>query len=133
MNKIMSLSFILRIVISIIYLQTLYFKFTGHPDSVYIFSELGLEPYGRIGVGVIELIVSILLLINKTKLLSIIVSLGIITGAIASHLLVIGITIKEDHGGLFTLAIIIFTLNIVLIYLHKTDFSKILKNKIYLQ
>lgn len=127
------ISWVLRIAISIIYLQTLYFKFTGHPDSVYIFSELGLEPYGRIGVGVIELIVSILLLINKTKLLSIIVSLGIITGAIASHLLVIGITIKEDHGGLFTLAIIIFTLNIVLIYLHKTDFSKILKNKIYIK
>lgn len=126
-----AISWILRIAISIIYLQTLYFKFTGHPDSVYIFSELGLEPYGRISVGVIELIVSILLLINKTKLLSIIVSLGIITGAIASHFLVIGITIKEDNGGLFTLAIIIFTLNIVLIYLHKTDFSRILNSKIY--
>lgn len=125
------LSFVLRIAISLIYLQTLYFKFTGHPDSVYIFSKLGLEPYGRIGVGVIELIVSILLLINKTKLLSIIVSLSIITGAIASHLLVIGITIKEDDGGLFTLAIIIFTLNIVLIYLHKTDFSRFLNYKIY--
>lgn len=131
MKKTLLLSFALRIVVSLIYLQTLYFKFTGHPDSVYIFSKLGLEPFGRIGIGVIELIVSILLLINKTKLLSIIVSLGIITGAIASHLLVIGITIKEDHGGLFTLAIIIFTLNIVLIYLHKTDFSRILNHKIY--
>ena len=131
MKKTSLLSFVIRIAISLIYLQTLYFKFTAHPDSVYIFSKLGLEPYGRIGIGMLELIVAILLVLNKTKLLSIIVSLGIITGAIASHLLVIGITIKEDHGGLFTLAIIIFTLNIVLIYLHKTDFSKILNSKIY--
>jgi len=38
---------VLRVVIAIIYVQTLYFKFSGHPDSVYIFSKLGLEPYGR--------------------------------------------------------------------------------------
>lgn len=124
MNKKNKTSLIIRIIISIIYIQTSYFKLTGHPDSVYIFSKLGIEPYGRFGAGVIELMISPLLLINKTKLLSIIVSLGIIIGIIVSHLYIIGINIKGDNGSLFTLAIIIFILNIVLIHLHRTDFFK---------
>ena len=39
------------IIAAIVLLQTLYFKFTAHPDSVYIFTTLGIEPYGRIGSG----------------------------------------------------------------------------------
>jgi hypothetical protein len=57
---------LLRILAAIIMLQTLYFKFTAHPQSVKLFTELGMEPWGRIGVGTFELIASILLLIPRT-------------------------------------------------------------------
>lgn len=120
------LSWALRIGIAVIYLQTLYYKFTAHPDSVHIFSELGLEPYGRIGLGIVELITSILILIPGTKIWGIIISLGIISGAIFSHLLVIGTEVKGDSGGLFLLAIIVFIGSNVLLYLHKDDFMALL-------
>ena len=58
--------FVLRFVVAFILVQTLYFKFSAHPDSVHIFSTLGLEPYGRIGIGILELIAAILLFIPKT-------------------------------------------------------------------
>ena len=87
---------ILSLVIAIIYLQTLYFKFSAHPDSVYIFSKLNLEPYGRIGIGILELITAILLLIPKTRIIGAIVSLGVILGAIASHLGPLGIEVLGD-------------------------------------
>lgn len=98
----------LRMVVAIILLQTLFFKFTAHPDSVYIFSALGLEPYGRIGLGIIELITAILVLIPKTQLLGMVTGFGIILGALASHVFVIGIQIHGDQGGLFSLALAVF-------------------------
>ena len=45
-------SLVLRLVPAIILLQTLYFKFSAAPESVFIFEQLGLEPWGRIGLGV---------------------------------------------------------------------------------
>jgi putative oxidoreductase len=43
----------LRIIAAVILLQTLYFKFTGHPESIALFTKLGMEPWGRIGTGFI--------------------------------------------------------------------------------
>jgi hypothetical protein len=120
------LSLALRIVIAVIFVQTLYFKFTGHPDSVFIFSQLGVEPYGRIGLGIAELITSVLILWNSTKLIGIGLSFFIICGALFSHLLVIGTQIKGDSGGLFTLACIVFVGCLSLFYLHKTEIMKLL-------
>ena len=65
MNSKSIFSLVLRLTVAIVLLQTLYFKFTAHPDSVYIFSELGVEPWGRIGLGIVELIVAILILYPK--------------------------------------------------------------------
>src|SRR2546427_10872703 len=76
---------ILRIIVAVILLQTLFFKFTGAKESVYIFSTLGLEPWGRIGSGVVELIASILLLTPRTAVYGAVLSLGVIGGAIVSH------------------------------------------------
>ena len=88
----------LRFVVAIILLQTLYFKFTGAPESVYIFETLGIEPYGRIGSGIAELITSILILIPRTTLLGAILGLGIMIGAILSHLTKLGIEVNNDGG-----------------------------------
>lgn len=116
-----AISLILRITVAVIFIQTLYYKFTAHPDSVYIFTSLGVEPYGRIGLGIIELITAILLLIPRTKLAGIIISLGIISGAIFSHLLVLGINVKGDGGKVFELALIVLIASSTLLYLHKDE------------
>jgi hypothetical protein len=96
------------VVAAVILLQTLYFKFTAQPESVYIFSTLGIEPYGRIGSGVFELITSILLLLPKTRLYGSFLGTGVISGAILSHLFILGIEVQNDGGTLFLLALIVF-------------------------
>lgn len=102
------LDWLIRIVVAGILLQTLYFKFTGAPESVYIFSTLGAEPYGRIGSGVLELIAGALLLIPSTVGIGAVISLGVMSGALASHLGILGISIQGDGGTLFYLALIVF-------------------------
>lgn len=110
---------ITKLIIVILLLQTLFFKFTGAPESVYIFSELGLEPYGRIGIGIIELLISIFIIIPKTTLIGAILGLGTILGAIFSHLFFLGVEIQNDGGLLFILALIIFFCCLYLIYINR--------------
>ena len=110
---------ILRIVPAVILLQTLYFKFSGSPESMYIFSMLGLEPYGRIGTGIAELIVSILILVPRTTWIGALMGLGVITGAILSHLFVLGIEIMDDGGYLFILGIIVFVCCALLLWIDR--------------
>ena len=114
-----TLSWALRIVAALILLQTLYFKFTGHPESVELFTKLGVEPWGRIGTGVIELIASILLLIPATVFVGAVLGLGLMAGAIVSHLTVIGVESKGDGGQLFILAITVMVCCLVILVLHK--------------
>jgi hypothetical protein len=117
------LSWTLRGIAAAILLQTLFFKFSGAKESVYIFSTLGLEPWGRIGSGIIELIASILLLMPKTVVYGAILSLGVISGAIVSHLTRLGITLPavDDHGELFTLAVIVFLCSAAVLILHRSE------------
>jgi len=110
---------IISFVAAVILLQTLYFKFSGAPESVFIFDQLGAEPYGRIGTGILELIIALLLLIRRTSLLGAILGLGVISGAIVSHLLVLGIEVQNDGGLLFGLAIAVFILLVFTIILQK--------------
>lgn len=115
------------IIAAIIFLQTLYFKFTAAPESVYIFNQLGLEPYGRIGTGVLELIISLLLIFKKTSLFGSIVGLTVISGAILSHVLVLGVEVQNDGGLLFGLAILVFILLLINLTLQRDKFLAILK------
>lgn len=115
------LSWVLRIIVAVILLQTLFFKFTGAEESVYIFSQLGAEPWGRIGSGVVELIASILLLMPRTVAIGALLSLGTISGAIMSHLTRLGIklTAVGDHGELFMLAVIVFIGSAAILLMHR--------------
>ncbi|MDL5051528.1 hypothetical protein QQ054_36600 [Oscillatoria amoena NRMC-F 0135] len=97
-----------RLVAAILMLQSLFFKFSAAPESVYIFSTLGMEPVGRIGSGVGELIASILLLIPATSWLGALMGLGVISGAIFFHLTKLGIEIQGDGGQLFIYAVLVF-------------------------
>jgi uncharacterized membrane protein YphA (DoxX/SURF4 family) len=99
---------ILRILAAIILLQTLFFKFSAAEESVYIFSTIGIEPWGRIGSGVIELIAAILLLIPRTTAIGAVLGLGVMSGAIFFHLTRLGIVVKDDHGQLFIYALLVF-------------------------
>jgi uncharacterized membrane protein len=100
------LSWILRLVPAIILLQTLFFKFTVSEESVYIFTKLNAEPYGRIGSGIVELAAAILLLYPRTTFWGAVIGFGTMAGAVVSHLLVLGIEVKDDGGTLFALALI---------------------------
>jgi len=101
-------SWLLRILAAGILLETLFFKFTAAPESVYIFTKVGAEPAGRIGSGVIELIAAVLLLVPRLTWLGSVLALGMMAGAIASHLTVLGIEVQGDKGLLFGLALTVF-------------------------
>ncbi len=114
-------SWILQIVVALILIQTLYFKFTGAPESVYIFSTLGLEPAGRIGSGVAELIAAILLLIPGLAVYGGLITMGVLAGAILSHLTKLGIEVQGDGGLLFGLALICFVGGAIITWLHRRE------------
>ncbi len=127
MNAKNIISLLLRLTVVVILLQTLYFKFTAHPDSVHIFSALGIEPWGRIGLGIVELITAILILSPKFKIIGMATSLGIILGAVFSHILVLGINVSNDGGGLFTLAIIVLISSTVFLIINKIEVLSLIK------
>ncbi len=116
-----TLSLVLRLVVAAILLQTLFFKFTGAAESVYIFETLGIEPWGRIASGVAELVVSALLLWPRTVGLGAVGALGVISGAIAAHLTKLGIEVQGDGGTLFYLAVAVFVGSAVLAWLHRRE------------
>lgn len=115
----LAVSWVLQVAAAAILLQTLFFKFTGAEESVYIFSTLGLEPWGRIGSGVAELIAAVLLLVPATAPLGAVMALGVMAGAIASHLTVLGIEVKGDGGLLFGLALVVFFASAIVLYLRR--------------
>lgn len=99
--------------------QTLFFKFTGAPEARYIFTTLGVEPWGRIGTGVLELIAVVLLLMPRTAALGALLAVGLMAGAILSHLTRLGIEVQGDHGLLFTLALIVLVCGLVVLTLRR--------------
>jgi uncharacterized membrane protein YphA (DoxX/SURF4 family) len=121
---------IVKLVAVIILVQTLFFKFTGAEESVYIFTKLGIEPFGRIGSGVVELIASILILIPRTTLLGALLAMGTMMGALFSHIVVLGIEVQNDGGTLFTLAIITLICCLILVYNQKKKIPDLLKLKL---
>jgi len=116
-------SWTLRGIVAVILLQTLFFKFTGAKESVYIFSTLGVEPWGRIGSGVVELIAAILLLTPRTVVFGAALSLGVIGGAIMSHLTRLGIALPAvgDNGELFALAVVVFVASAIVLFMHRSE------------
>jgi uncharacterized membrane protein YphA (DoxX/SURF4 family) len=113
------IAWICRIAAAVILLQTLFFKFTAAPESVYIFTRVGLEPWGRIGSGVAELIAAILILIPATTWVGAGLALGVMAGAIFTHLTVLDIVVMDDGGLLFGLALAVAACSVVLLVLQR--------------
>jgi len=120
-------SWIVRLTAAIILLQTLFFKFTGAPESVYIFTKVGMEPWGRYGSGVAELIAAILLLSSCHCWLGALLALGVMGGAIMSHLTVLGIVVQDDGGLLFALAVTVAICSLITLMLHRRQIPYIAK------
>jgi len=117
------LSWFLRGIAAVILFQTLFFKFSGAKESVYIFTAVGMEPWGRIGSGVVELIASILLLVPRTVVYGALTSLAVISGAIFFHLTKLGIALPavDDKGELFALAVVVFACSAGVLILHRHE------------
>jgi len=113
------IAWICRVAAAVILLQTLFFKFTAAPESVYIFTKVGLEPWGRIGSGIAELVAAILILIPATTWLGAGLALAVMLGAIFSHLTVLGVVVMNDGGLLFGLALVVATCCAVLLFLQR--------------
>ena len=120
-TPILVLGWACRMAAAIILLQTLFFKFTAAPESVYIFTKVGAEPWGRIGSGVVELIAAVLLLTPRFVWLGAILAIGVMTGAIVSHLTVLGIEVQDDNGLLFFLALTVFVACAIALFLHRAQ------------
>ena len=122
-------SWALRVIVAIILLQTLFFKFTAAPESVYIFSTLGMEPWGRIGSGVFELIASALLLIPGTLLPGAAMAMAATGSAILFHLTKLGVALTPvgDQGELFTLAVVVTLCAAALLLLHRQDLPALVR------
>jgi len=121
---------VLRVLAALIMLQTLYFKFSGAEESVYIFSQLGMEPWGRIGTGIFELIASILILYPGTTFLGSVLAIGLMLGAIGAHFVKLGIVVKNDGGQLFIYALLVLVSSLILAIIYRNDGITFLKRVI---
>lgn len=125
MNFTTIFSWVLRLLAALIMLQTLFFKFSASEESVYIFSTIGIEPWGRIATGVMELVASILLLYPRTTVFGALLGAGIMGGAIISHLAILGVAVKGDGGLLFVYAVIVMVSCLLLLYFNRSRISEL--------
>jgi uncharacterized membrane protein YphA (DoxX/SURF4 family) len=117
----------LRLIAAAIMLQTLFFKFTAAEESVYIFTQTGMEPWGRIGTGVLELIASVLILYPRTTIYGAFLAMGLMAGAIFFHLTKLGIVVKNDGGQLFVYAVVVFTTSLILLLINRQQLLKTIR------
>jgi putative oxidoreductase len=108
-----------RLGAALIMLQTLYFKFSGAAESVYIFQTVGMEPWGRIGVGILELIASVLLLINSKAWVGAALAVSLMIGAIGMHAIFLGISVQGDGGQLFIYAVLVLLFSLYVLFVNK--------------
>jgi len=120
------LQWTLRLIAAVIMLQTLYFKFTAAEESVYIFSTLGMEPWGRIGTGILELFASLMILVPSWTVFGALLAAGIMGGAIVSHLFVLGIPVMGDGGQLFFYALLVFTSSAILLWWNRWQLFRLI-------
>ena len=128
-KQITVVTWIFRLTAAFIMGQTLFFKFTAAPESVYIFSTLGMEPWGRIGIGVLELIASLLILIPYTTAFGAAIGLGLMSGAMFFHLTRLGIVVQNDSGQLFAYALVVFISCVILVVLCREQLLRVLHRK----
>jgi hypothetical protein len=116
-----TVSWIAQLIAAVILAQTLFFKFTGAPESKFIFSTLGVEPWGRILTGVLELVAVGLLLTPRWAGVGGLLSLGLMGGAVMGHLTKLGLVVQDDGGLLFALAVTVFAAAALVVWLRRAE------------
>lgn len=119
---------VLRLLAAVILLQTLFFKFSASKESVYIFSTIGMEPWGRIGTGIMELIAAILILIPRTTAFGALLAIGLMSGALFFHLTTLGIEVKADGGLLFIYALLVLISSAILLFVYQSQIRTLLNS-----
>ena len=114
-----TISWVCQVVAAVILLQTLYFKLTGAPEPVYIFTTIGMEPWGRYGSAAVELVAGILLFVPSMAGIGAVLALGVISGAIFFHLTSLGIVVMDDGGALFVMALVVFVCSLTVAWLRR--------------
>ncbi len=122
---------VLRILAAIILLQTLFYKFSGAEESVYIFTKLGMEPWGRIGIGILELIAALLILYPRTTAYGAVLGMGLMAGAMYFHITKLGIVVMDDGGQLFIYALLVFVSSATLAIIFRSDLYSLIGLKSY--
>ncbi len=117
-----------RIVASLILLQTLFYKFSASPESVYIFSQVHIEPWGRIGTGIMELIAAFLLLIPRTSVFGALAAMGLMAGALITHVFIIGIEVMGDGGLLFIYALLVLFASGYIVWVGRAQLFRLTAN-----
>lgn len=129
MKKQIVITYAPRIIVAFILLQTLLFKFgIGGEEflkesqalfgtlSMAIFGTMDNEALIRIGTGILELLASVLILYRPLSVYGAILGVGLMGGAILSHLFFLGIVVKGDGGQLFIMALIVLIASIKVLY-----------------
>lgn len=115
---------VLRLIAAYILLQTLGHKFGGSEESKYIFTTVGMEPWGRYGSGIVEFIASILLIVPRTVAFGALLAIGTMSGAIFFHLTKLGIEVMSDGGQLFYMAVIVWIACAILLWVYKSQITE---------
>ncbi len=118
------LSWVCQVLAAVILLQTLFFKFTGAPEPIYIFETLGAEPFGRYASGLLELIAGVLLFIPALSWVGACLALTVMAGALVSHLTVLGIVVMDDGGALFVMALIVTLCSAIVLYVRRASWLR---------
>lgn len=128
MKPLTILLWILRLLAAVIMLQTLFFKFSASEESVYIFTTIGMEPWGRIGTGVMELVAAILILVPRTIAVGALLAIGLMSGALFFHFTRLGIEVKGDGGQLFIYALVVFISSAILLVAYQSQIRSLLNS-----
>jgi hypothetical protein len=114
-------SWVFQILAAIVLGQTLFFKFSGAEEARFIFTTLGVEPWGRLAAGVFELIAVVLLLVPRTAVFGAALSVGLMVGALGAHFGQLGISVKGDGGLLFGLAWVVTLSSAAILWFRKPE------------
>ena len=123
----LSLYWSARLIAVIILSQTLFFKFSGAAESIYIFTTVGMEPWGRIGIGILEFVAAAILLFNKTAWFGAVLAPGLMLGAIGMHLTKLGISVQGDGGYLFFLAVLVAVCSAFVLLRNKAKVESVIR------
>lgn len=112
-------SWIAQIIAVVIMGQSLFYKFTAHEESVAIFTDINMEPYGRILIGVLEVFACLLLLKRSSAHYGALLGFGIMGGAVIGHFTQIGF--EGARGQLGAMAFLVMICCAVILFIRRME------------